>query len=152
MNIKELLSLVVSNNPVGVQQNLMRLGLSDANFVANPVSVMQLFNQLSPDKVSSKQSAMQMLAATLDVPFQANGLRAMELNQAMMNHNNDLRLLIASVLRPHLPTQAVDKSCRCHSKKEGIPMMGKAILILAGFGALFILLVILLAFKKLLKT
>jgi len=145
----ELVQLLVANNPQAIRRNLLQNGLVGQNHQVTAEGFMQLLSELPEELINTREKAINMAAGLLNINIDPAGVSGQQLLQMSNTFGGSVSQMAAQIFEQSMPPDLSKPSCGC----QGHSFDGSqaTILALAAMGLLFIIVLLVKLFLKILN-
>lgn len=145
----ELVQLLVANNPQAVRRNLLQNGLVGQSYQVTAEGFMQLLSELPEQLINTREKAINMAASLLNINIDPAGVSGKQLLQMSNSYEGSVPQMVMQTFEQSIPPDLTNPSCGCHAKSfdgSRITILG-----LAAMGLLFIIVILVKLFLKILN-
>ena len=151
-----MVKLIVANNPGAVRRNLLQSGLVGQNFQLTPEGFMQLLSGLPEQIVGTREQAIGFVTTMLNVQIDPQGVGGNQLIGLSQNFGQPLNGIIQQVFEQNMPAEMPinlpnqQSTCGC-KHADSIDGKQATILVFAALGILFVIVILVKMFLKILQ-
>jgi len=148
MSPTELVQLLVANNPQAIRRNLLQNGLVGQNYQVTAEGFMQLLSELPEKLINTREKAIGMVTSLLNINIDPAGVGGQQLLQMSSNYGS-LPQMVTQTFEQNMPPDLSKPKCGC----QGHTFDGSRLTImsLAAMGVLFIIVLLVKLFLKILN-